>query len=566
MACKETAAVSLSSYGPDPIATTFAATDWVPGIGEPEMPAYSAAFDADVSVKRHAACDECRKRKLKCSGEPNGCERCRKQHLTCHYSVQKQMGRPRKRQKLDYNTDDSVNSMGAGYAGPMTSGQTSQDAPRENTYLFNASNPSTSHINQQSGKQTRGPYAHGVPPPGDGGSRHTVRGSTSTSPYDEPRTPPTDPALAGMVPELNAPYPTDVSLWPDFADMSLLAMPAHDSHGKEGTYYTADTSLPATDASEGNGESVTTTTAGDYSFDPDADPSSLTQLPAIPDCPCLPNLYLTLSTLSTLSALPISSGTIDTLLRAHRTGREVIYCAVCPQKFQSGSQNLMLSSTLLTVLADQWHRVKKATAIDLRKGFGAQPQQTWSSAATSSSAALSSAETDGGIISLPNKLMSVREDLEWRTFGYKLIRAYVFGDAPVPTPPDLQTSGRSGSGSNSNTTPALASSLASTPLAVADAAAAEPIYTLSDLCNALERRQRQWHGLLPGCHEFPARLTDDLTRGHSAGMTLEDIKRCEDETNASGDGWLCLKIARHTKSVMSSLDSPPPRLITSVGA
>lgn len=59
MACKETAAVSLSSYGPDPIATTFAATDWVPGIGEPEMPAYSAAFDADVSVKRHAACDEC---------------------------------------------------------------------------------------------------------------------------------------------------------------------------------------------------------------------------------------------------------------------------------------------------------------------------------------------------------------------------------------------------------------------------------------------------------------------------------------------------------------------------
>src|ERR1700760_1362069 len=46
------------------------------------------------------------KRKLKCSGEPTGCGRCVKQKLTCHYSAQKQMGRPRKRQKT---SDDPVN-------------------------------------------------------------------------------------------------------------------------------------------------------------------------------------------------------------------------------------------------------------------------------------------------------------------------------------------------------------------------------------------------------------------------------------------------------------------------
>ncbi|KAI2909447.1 transcriptional regulator family: Fungal Specific TF [Aspergillus niger] len=66
-------------------------------------PVYSsnaAMSDAATGVargKRHAACDECRSRKLKCSGEATGCTRCIKQSLTCHYSLQKQMGRPPKK-------------------------------------------------------------------------------------------------------------------------------------------------------------------------------------------------------------------------------------------------------------------------------------------------------------------------------------------------------------------------------------------------------------------------------------------------------------------------------------
>ncbi|KAH8693037.1 putative C6 finger domain protein [Talaromyces proteolyticus] len=56
----------------------------------------------DAEPKRHAACDECRKRKLKCSGEKDGCRRCVKQAITCHYSIQKQMGRPpKKRTRVD---------------------------------------------------------------------------------------------------------------------------------------------------------------------------------------------------------------------------------------------------------------------------------------------------------------------------------------------------------------------------------------------------------------------------------------------------------------------------------
>ncbi|KAI5805908.1 hypothetical protein EDC01DRAFT_785923 [Geopyxis carbonaria] len=52
--------------------------------------------------KTHTACDACRARKLKCSGEPTGCERCIRDGdggARCHYSVQKPMGRPRKRRR-----------------------------------------------------------------------------------------------------------------------------------------------------------------------------------------------------------------------------------------------------------------------------------------------------------------------------------------------------------------------------------------------------------------------------------------------------------------------------------
>ncbi|KAL5394816.1 hypothetical protein PMIN04_000383 [Paraphaeosphaeria minitans] len=51
--------------------------------------------------KLHAACDECRSRKLKCSGDAPACSRCEREKITCVYSPQKPMGRPRKRRRED---------------------------------------------------------------------------------------------------------------------------------------------------------------------------------------------------------------------------------------------------------------------------------------------------------------------------------------------------------------------------------------------------------------------------------------------------------------------------------
>jgi hypothetical protein len=76
--------------------------------------------------KKHAACDECRMRnflalqlsfrevaglmkisqtsgarKLKCSGESTSCTRCARDEVACNYSVQKPIGRPRKRRRAE---------------------------------------------------------------------------------------------------------------------------------------------------------------------------------------------------------------------------------------------------------------------------------------------------------------------------------------------------------------------------------------------------------------------------------------------------------------------------------
>ncbi|KAH8599030.1 hypothetical protein B0O99DRAFT_505423 [Bisporella sp. PMI_857] len=53
------------------------------------------------SKLKHRACDECRQRKLACSKDPDGCNRCKRENINCHYSEQKTMGRPRKRQFIE---------------------------------------------------------------------------------------------------------------------------------------------------------------------------------------------------------------------------------------------------------------------------------------------------------------------------------------------------------------------------------------------------------------------------------------------------------------------------------
>ncbi|XP_014554593.1 hypothetical protein COCVIDRAFT_17657 [Bipolaris victoriae FI3] len=75
-----------------------------------------------AAEKLHAACDECRTRKLKCSGDMPKCLRCTREQIGCVYSPQKQMGRPRKKRR-EGEADESA---------------TFVQGPNENTNIMNS--------------------------------------------------------------------------------------------------------------------------------------------------------------------------------------------------------------------------------------------------------------------------------------------------------------------------------------------------------------------------------------------------------------------------------------------
>ncbi|KAI0451448.1 hypothetical protein F5B21DRAFT_516740 [Xylaria acuta] len=68
----------------------------------------SATAQDGAGIQKHRACDECRIRKLACTKEPDGCSRCRRENIPCHYSPQKQMGRPRKRPREGPNENPTT--------------------------------------------------------------------------------------------------------------------------------------------------------------------------------------------------------------------------------------------------------------------------------------------------------------------------------------------------------------------------------------------------------------------------------------------------------------------------
>lgn len=380
------------------------------------------------------------------------------------------MGRPRKRQKTD---DDAPNPSKSALSPPRPI-QPAPEIVQEPSFPMDIIDPNLALMGDE-----RSEFENIC----NGAMAQTIRISRQASLQDQ-----TTPALSGMsdasisqpgapTPDqfdiLSKPYPTDVAQWPDFSTMEVLPLPVEDKW--RGTESTADTQ-----------------------FDPDANPEALSNLPSIPACPCLPNLYLTLSTMSTLSSFPYTEQTIQTVETAFKTAQGVIYCSVCPQKFDTGSSNLMLACTLLNVLSDQWNRWRMLGVDELRRAFGTSAQQQ----------------------SHP----STKEGLEWRKFAHQMLRAYAFGDAPIPALPG-----------SSSMLPAVKSQL---PLDQNNT----PTLTLTALVDALTRRQRQWHGLDELTDEFPDRITPDLTHGHMIG----------DHPGKH----LCLEIVEHARCIVKKLDGP----------
>lgn len=497
--------------------------------------------------KRRAACDECRtltwylndvsspfanqhflagKRKLRCSGEPAGCTRCLKHQIQCQYSVQKPMGRPRKRQRQQdeeilqpqedgWIAPDNDEDPSVSYDPEAVSHYPDMSPPNVTDLLVNESiHPHIySSFMQSRSISARSPEAlpleHNPNATNTWSSDHLNGLEMDDTPPSEILS--TPPNLNNMIDSWTGTVPgsgnvTDTSTWqPDYKDFNMPAIiesTALDSR-----------SLPSESQSTPN------------------------------TCACLSNLYLTLSSLSTLqsnnrapgrpgastpSIFPlVTPATIETLRMASREAYRVIHCCICPQSFQTGMQNIMLLCTLLSVLGDIWGRLSRAPVKDIRSGF-----ITGTTNADSMS------------------------DEDWRALIRRIVRKGVYGRVEASTSSfhaDIEDERYNRS------------------------------YSLSYLINSLERRQKTWHGQVEDDGEFPdikrhwtgtegprvkfgsvfspnVGATGASSNGYGATVPnagknggTEGCKGTVMQKN-SEEGHLCLQIVDQVRGLMAALD------------
>ncbi|KAL9109451.1 MAG: hypothetical protein Q9227_005959 [Pyrenula ochraceoflavens] len=409
----------------------------------------------DDGAKKRAACDECRQRKLKCSGEPDGCSRCLKQGIPCHYSTQKQMGRPRKRQRPGelenlyedgFGTTDlsaDLSTLDPELSAILSSNEPFVDADSipasaEDIFLNGVvcPKPYSSYIRNYNSIAPSQSHLYNTASYGEDHNLGIIPSSEGTPPSDSPPTPPSPGGQHASHSHAGYPEPAPWNI--DFTNFALPSMLSSTS---------TDNSVPT--------------------------------LP--PTCPCLPNLYLTLSTLHTLTSQPPppshpssqppphpqssfplpSPASLTTLRTASVTAHSVLHCPVCPCNFQSGMTNVMLLCTLLTVLGDLWGRLSRAPVSELKQNFAKQQPNDWS-------------------------------DDDWRAFRARLVRRGVYGEASEHQQqhdgPQQQHSFLDSNGNSDGAT--LEEN-------------GEKSYPLTYLIDSMERRQKTWHGEGEFQEEFP---------------------------------------------------------------
>lgn len=251
-------------------------------------------------------------KKLKCSGERPACARCRREDITCVYSPQKQMGRPKKRQRTDDESraEDTV--------GSATAPQLQQW--EEHTLANNVDSSGTSNIGGGVAVDIDEFFSPG------GSLQPWLQSADWTIPSEH--------SMPGLTPDSPSNSPPTINLPPE---LQTHNQNHHHSHvpsqpRDNSTQLLLDPSLAATGLNLGAPRSGLLT------------------------CACLSSMYLTLNTLQQLDqfAFPFA---LHPLREAMQTSAEVLSCEQCPRRFITAIQNTQLIGTLLMSIAERFGRV-----------------------------------------------------------------------------------------------------------------------------------------------------------------------------------------------------------------
>ena len=354
------------------------------------MPDHFSAMKAAQTPRPHNACDECRTRKLKCSGEPTGCARCVQDGVACRYSPRKQMGRPRKRRREEEAELQSSQFDPWGFTNGMdglgaTSGQ------QENSMAFPdmvdaqlgmngfsdmngvGLDPSIFDLSSSNGGT---PYANGtLDSTGSLGSSNNDFMS-----HNLPETqyqPCKNMDFAGWMPSPNIDQP--------------LSRPHHASQ----------TQTPA--PSEHRTPSDTTASSS-----------------APNGCSCITTLYSTLSSFSSTPEAFFPYG-ISRLKHNTSIARKALNCDICAQSYTTAVQNGSALNTLINLIIAEYAKILKE--IDERSKTQDKIQFRIGETGTPETMRLHSGT--------PDCPMGITIDLtgaEWRTLARNAVRKEIFGD------------------------------------------------------------------------------------------------------------------------------------------
>ncbi|KAK8240371.1 hypothetical protein HDK90DRAFT_181984 [Phyllosticta capitalensis] len=337
-------------------------------------------------VKRHAACDECRHRKLKCSGDKPRCGRCGRENISCVYSPQKQMGRPRKRRRDDVSSIalPPTHQYGGSGSHPimMNDAAAATASPSTMAHMGGLSNGGVG-INGHHGPFTPPAVSHqdleALVASFDGGV--SASGSNAGIPAsalmysgfegfsfdaDEVAAAAGATAGGGMTGFGNV-----FELEPGFSLDPILGVFGDDGAaevGRQGTpfdQHRQSQSLNHSHSGQFSHEDTSAGGSGTCSRNLSIDGSSSYHTPPMlaqhheqpliapplqPQCACLSSMYLTMTSLHSLSNHDFPF-VLPTLRSAINTIATVVPCPQCPKRPATATQNLhMLVSLLLTVV------------------------------------------------------------------------------------------------------------------------------------------------------------------------------------------------------------------------
>ncbi|KAM0722929.1 hypothetical protein Q7P37_001127 [Cladosporium fusiforme] len=330
----------------------------------------SAAYTEDSQIKRRAACDECRTRKLKCSGEQPACARCLRENLTCVYSPQKQMGRPKKRQRADGGLDDEF---------------TTGDISLDQQYGF-------ANLEGQ-WQQQPSDFMNNMPVQND------TLSDTQLNSFDfgQAFTP------GGSLQPWMLPSDTDWNTAPK--PNNLLDT----------------TTIPGLTPDTSSHNSPPTLNSNSNIAEPDR----------VPTCACLSTLYLTLSTLTAMDSTFPFPTSLHPMREAMQTAASVIDCPTCPTRFITGLQNVQLLNALLMSLADRFARVlnsisTEASALSDHNASLSDPSQHKTKSFRLADLSTPGHLHTGGDHCAASFNLSF-SPAEWRSMAKKVVRAEVYG-------------------------------------------------------------------------------------------------------------------------------------------